>query len=338
MLRIASVAVTVALAGASVAYADSTGPLSVRLQWRLVTKKPVVAVGVDARLIAIRRNDRGITTITVVNDATGSRWSLSRPRDCPLFGYVEFRGPWLMPCGEGFSGPVWLYGASTRRWHEVSRPNACADGCWVDSAGALWVRWVVSDVSSQCAEAPPPGGYAPPECSYSYVLTNIRSGRTNPDPATAGGTVYDDLNVRSGERPLCPPLRYPGSYSTGLGSFTFYWPLVVVVAAGAPGSQVTLRRCHSTLSETLGSRGYPADYTATSPVALVTVHYETGQPRRAYALRGILLPSLRRFDAQPPNGAQGSLDNIALSGRTVYLVGGNQTSGANLRLWAATLP
>jgi hypothetical protein len=220
--------------------------------------------------------------------------------------------------------PAQLYDVSSGRWTSVVIPSrlcyfATGGSCGVAGVGAHWLK-----IAQVCYH-----------CSASYFLLNVQTGATEPDPASPGGTVFDDLNSLSGATRLCAPLRYPKSYDPALG--TGQWALGglafygrFALAGGAKQNMTNydyVERCGSRLR---------VNFTTNSRIVASAraVVWEPGPT----SLHGVFLPSLRAFTIPLPNNLRAAHAAIAaLTRRTLYVLGDDGTFRTG-QLWAATMP
>lgn len=140
--------------------------------------------------------------------------------------------------------------------------------------------------------------------------------------------MYDDLNSPSGERLLCPPIRYPQSRGNGyLGpSLSFVGPFALTL--WNPHLQaVLLERCHSPLHLELRWRTDTLDPDIASSAAVVLPMGVSDK------LDGVFLPSLRRFVIAGPKRIR-AIWSAVVSERTVYIVAGRISN----QIWSAQLP
>jgi hypothetical protein len=239
---------------------------------------------------------------TLIDVRTGTTVPLAPPA-CAPFDNPAFGGAWLMvDCGgfdEKLPAPQ-LYNTSTESWTSVtlapSLQAACQSlaglgGCGTVGVGSHWLKF-----SESCYH-----------CQASYVLQNIQTGAAEPDPATPGGNVFDDLNSPTGQHRLCAPVSFPsGRFGNQLGSVAVYGQFVLSTGLVADGSYTDtyLWRCGSIFSKWL-----PSGPLAASDQVIV---WGPIQGR----LHGFYLPSERAFTIPDPMGATPA----ALTGRTLYLL------------------
>jgi hypothetical protein len=222
----------------------------------------------------------------------------------------------------GLAATYQLYNLSDGSWAPFQISSQCRGFCGPVAVGRYWVK-IVSDEGS-------PAGYP----FYDYYLQNIATGQFERDPATPGGTVFDDLSAPSGSVPLCRPLQYPSVFPREgpfLGQLTFYGQFAVTFGQELEGSPAypgagtsSLRRCGSKLNLVIGADGY-------TPVASSRAVVTT---RDDITFHGLFLPSLRRFTIRLPVSLQGDASLLAVTDRTIYV--GKFDGPA--QLWAATLP
>jgi hypothetical protein len=209
------------------------------------------------------------------------------------------------------SQPVDLYNLAAGQWRIVTLSQQLGCGatdspyasfatyCLVVAVGRYWLKVDVFPCSVHCPD--------------SYFLQNIYTGQVKRDPARQGGRTFDELNVPSGQTPLCSPLRYPtaegANYEPEPGSMAFYGQFAV-----ANGDR--LRRCHSHLSLLIN---HPPIFGTTDTL----IWSEQQSPA------GIFLPGLQRFTVPLPKTVDGTI--CALTQRTIYVQGHHG-------VWAASWP
>ena len=164
-------------------------------------------VAANDRYVVVNKDGGPSAQITLIDVQTTRRQALSPP-DCPALdneGPPVLGGPWLMvSCGPD---AYQLYNLASGQWVSFSPSPQCGysprlgkAGCQPVGVGSRWVKLETTD--GTCSE----------HCLVIYDLQNILTGALQPDPITAGGVLFDDLNSPSGSASLCPPLRYPRSY------------------------------------------------------------------------------------------------------------------------------
>jgi hypothetical protein len=278
-------------------------PVVLTPKWRVVPgSKYDSAVATDRYVAIFRAAPASNGLLTLIDEQTGKRKTLSIP-SCSTDWYAQptFGGGWLMVGCD-------LYDLTTNQWASLQLSPQCAE-CEPIGVGRDWLKLV--DTGNDPAHNPP-----------SFYLQNIASGQLINDPATPGGTVYDDLSAPSGSSPLCSPLRYPtdrASYGSWLGTLTFYGsgPRRFALAIGNGSSR--LRRCGSSLSLPAGS------------VVSSRASFFGG---RDGVLDGRLLPGLQPYAlrATPPDGQQNPASPAAVTARTIYV------EAEDGRLYSAPLP
>jgi hypothetical protein len=205
-------------------------------------------------------------------------------------GGLFFGGPWLMVGCD-------LYNLDSGQWTPFQLSPKCSGTCVAVGVGRYWVKIESSN-------------FSPDYRQYAFYLQNVSTGQLVGDPASPGGSVYDDLNAPSGSTPLCPPLRYPArTIDSGGGqaieALDFY--------GSGPGrfainpDTYRLYRCHSGLNVSL-----PGPVASSSAVNMGA---------------GLaLLPGLQRFTVSGPGAV------AAVTRRSMYAT----TSGN--RLYSAPIP
>lgn len=318
---ISVLAVLVAAPLASATMRKSSPGLS-KVRWRLGLRsglEDAAFVLANDRYVAFLHGSSFPGRLTLVDEQTGRRRQLSGP-DCASPAPLVFGGPWLMltcPNMAGLAAAYQLYNPSKGSWTPFQTSPQCKGGCEPVGVGRYWVK-VVSDEGE-------PDGYPVAD----YYLQNIATGQFEPDPATPGGTVFDDLSAPSGSMALCPPLHYPSVFAregTFLGQLTLYRQFAVT-SEDVPGSNVTwsLRRCASNLDLDIGDETDAYAPVASSRAVVMT--------RDGFTFHGWFLPSLRRFTIRLPTVLRGDVNLLAVTDRTLYI--GNFTRS---QIWAATLP
>jgi hypothetical protein len=307
------------LAAAPIASASAQKPLVLKVKWRLVVGSDLLDaayVMANDRYVTFQRGSSYPGRLTLIDELTGRRKQLSGP-GCPTPVPDTFGGPWLLVVCPGTAlvpGTYELYNLSNGSWVPFQVSPQCKFTCEPVAVGRYWWKLLTDE-----------GIY--PYGPSDYYLQNISTGQFERDPATPGGTVFDDLNAPSGSVPLCPPLRYPSVYPRGgpyLGSISFYGQFALT-ADEPPGatSLYQLRRCGSRLNQSLSDSSDP--YLA-APVAssraVITTH-------DGITLHGWFLPNLRRFTIR--TALRDYVTPAAITDRTIYIF----THG---QLWAATLP
>jgi hypothetical protein len=319
---------------ASAAASKPSQPLLLKVKWRRLVFRSGEPGGM------VPATDRYVAffdwatpgPLLLIDEQTGRRKQLSGP-DCANPFAIAFGGPWLLVTCPGTplvpaTYPYQLYNLTNGQWTpfqvspQFQASPQCTGDCVPVAVGRYWVKMVTDE---GILERPP----------ADYYLQNIATGRFEPDPATPGGTVFDDLSAPSGAAPLCPPLRYPSvypyDYGAYLGAVMFYGPFAwtfgqKLQGPGNPGNQTwRLRRCRSNLNLVIGDTSNPS---GTKPVASSRAVVMT---RDGITLHGWFLPSLRRFAIR--TALRDYVDPVAVTDRTIYIRTANYG-----QLWAATLP
>jgi hypothetical protein len=322
-------------------------------------------VAATDRYVAVMQNSG---KLTLIDDQTGTRRVLLAAGQPCRSNYglptqLAFGGPFLMlACGNAlpvsapsvynFGATYALYDLETGRWSALRVASQCLGICEVVGIGRYWAKIVTDEGQS---------AYGP----IDYYLQNLQTGQFVPDPATPNGQTLDDLNAPTGSSPLCPPLRYPGTYTyrdgTTLGALGFYDGFALTTGQwdqiDGSTAALRLRRCSSPLNVVIArgnieggdgiggpggryfgitSSNYSFNVVASSRAVLTgPTDQPTGTtPKR---LQGWLLPSVHPFTiANPPSPALrhiyvNYLDLAAATRYDVYVTVKNQ-------LWAAPLP
>ena len=279
-------------------------PVVLSPQWRLVVGSKYESAVAGGRYLAMfRAAPASNGLLTLIDEQTGKRRTLSIP-PCSGGWYAQptFGGGWLMA---GCS----LYNLDSGQWTPFQVSPQCT-GCTPGAIGRYWVKIGRSDYK----QAPV------------VYLQNIATGQLVNDPATPGGTVYDDLNAASGSTPLCSPLRYPTSdFGEGpeLGGLSFYGSgprrFALTYSYGPNNGGLTrLRRCGSNLD-------LPATVVSSRASIL-----QSG----LLTLHGWLLPGLQQFMIRStlPPGQTNPITPVAVTAGRIYV------SAEGGRLYSAPLP
>lgn len=277
--------------------------------WRLVPSSQYDSVTAGDRYVALYRpapisND----LLTLIDEQTGQRRTLSIPSCSAGWNSTQaaLGGQWLLV---GCS----LYNLSTNTWTPFTISQQCPGGCTDVGVGRYWISLV--DIGDDPEHNPP-----------RFYLQNIASGQLIQDPATPGGTVYDDLNAPSGSTPLCPPLRYPtdrASYGSWLGTLSFYGSgpsrFALAYSYGLnTGPSSRLQRCGSNMNLPATVVSSRASISGSGPLTL----------------QGWLLPGLQRFTIRStlPPGQTNPISPVAVTARRMYV------SAENRRIYSAPIP
>jgi hypothetical protein len=292
-----------------------------KVKWRLVLRSSVLGaetVVANDRYVAFLYGSSFPYRSMLIDEQTARRQRISST-DCANPVPLALGGPSLLvtcPTNPpGMPETYQLYDLGSGSWTPFQISSQCFGDCLPVAVGRYWVK-IVSDEGE-------PDGYP----RYDYYLQNIATGQFEPDPATPGGTVFDDLNVPAGSVPLCRPLHYPSvddREGIFLGRLSFYGQFAVTYqrSLSQSGPAWSLRRCGSKLDLRIAAD--PEANTPASSRAVVTTH-------DGATLHGWFLPSLRRFTIRP--ALHDSVSPVAVTRRTIYVRTGN-----NGQLWAATLP
>lgn len=317
VLSVLTVLVAAPLASAAV---RKSSPGVSKVKWRLVLRSSVMSaetVVANDRYVAFLYGSSFPYRSMLIDEQTGSRQQLPSA-GCANPVPLAFGGPSLLvtcPTNPpGIPDTYQLYDLSSGSWAPFQISSQCYGECLPVAVGRYWVK-IVSDEGE-------PDGYP----RYDYYLQNIATGQFEPDPATPGGTVFDDLNAPAGSAPLCTPLHYPSvddRESIFLGRLTFYGQFALTYQElSESGPAWSLRRCGSKLDLRIAA-GAEANTPASSR-AVVTTH-------DGVSLHGWFLPSLHRFTIRP--ALHDSVTPVAVTKHTIYIRTGNHG-----QLWAATLP
>jgi hypothetical protein len=282
-------------------------PIVLSPKWRLVAGGQNASVVASDRYTAMLRDVPASNqwSLTLIDEQTGKRTALNPP-SCTITTANQsfFGGPWLMVDGCD------LYNLDSGQWTSVPvSPQCPADAeCTPVAVGRYWIKLAATTFEVDYGET-------------SFYLQNISTGQFISDPASPGGTVYDDLNAPSGSSPLCPPLRYPTSQrrdgSPIIGTLNFYGPGPTRFAINHGSDR--LYRCQSRLNVSVDGTN------ASSRVVGI------GNRIARYALPQYtlaLLPGLQRYTVSEP--ANGGIE--AVTSRFMYAM----TDDA--RLYSAPIP
>jgi hypothetical protein len=307
-----------------------------RPHWRLVVRSGLQYAAVSDRYVAFLTG-HGDGPVTLLDEQTSARTVMSPPdcsiensnwatRDQPLF----LNDRWLLvACGQippSDRETYDLYNIAARRWSAFPISTQCRGECQVVDIGAYWAK-ILTDEGSVM--------YGPQD----YYLQNIITGQFEHDPATPGGTVFDDLSAPSGSSALCSPLRYPDVDNDAghippttwpPGPVRLYGQFALVFeqlenGEGAVGYH--LRRCGSKLDMGLDFGRGASKPVGSPPVGSSRAVIQTLNGE----VRGWFLPSLRPFTIPATLGDQ--IAPVGLGGRTIYV-----RTVDKKQLWAATLP
>jgi hypothetical protein len=300
----------------SAAARKPSGPVVLDLKWRSVGNGAQYLAASDRYAALLHyATPAGTAGLTLIDEQTGRRRHLAPPACVGPDGSwypMMFGGPWLIvDCGQQppMNLPTYsLYNVASGQWSAFSVSAQCHGNCHVVALGRYWVK-ILTDEGMVT--------YGPDD----YYLQNISTGQLERDPATPGGTVFDDLNLASGSRALCSPLRYPSvlaDHSDSVrypGSLSFYGPFAL--ASGSDGSR--LHRCGSRLNQVLPASYNPNSQPAASSRAVIV------SPDGA-TLDGWYLPTLQRFVVRDLV----AVDNVAVTDRSIYVQAGDQVHAAAL--------
>ena len=308
------VLVLVVVVPSVMATAKHAGPVVLHLRWQLVTTEPGYVAADDRYVAIVKDRYPAVSELTLIDQQTHTRRDLSAP-GCSGPLYPSFDSPWLVvTC---VYGSYRFYSLAGRRWSSFVVSPQCQGACEVVGVGRDWAK-ITSD-EGPCYE----------HCANNYFLQSLATGVFRPDPVTPGGKTFDDLNVPSGSRRLCSPLRYPRSFNGAAqrwepGSLVFDGQFALasgdVLTPDAGGAVFhRLERCGSQLNDVIPSA---TPVLASSSVVIGTP--SSGQ------LAGRFLPTLQRFSARLPCTCAVA---SAISTRTIYA-----RDALGSILWAAALP
>lgn len=246
---------------------------------------------------------RPVEVGTLIDEQTGRRTRVRLPTDCragrrvaPVLG-----DSWML--ADCRRGRVDLYSPADGGWQAVTVATACrnfgssAGGCIPVAVGTDWIEY---DKQSY-------------RLGDQFMFQNIATGAVSGDPT--GTTTLPDLDSPVLAQRVCAPLRVPRH-----GKLTFDGPFAV--ASGATGTFI--ERCGSRLRLPV-----PFFNVATAPGSIVWL------PSPTSAVRGVFLPSLRRFTVAPPPGHAYVVD-VELSVRRLYVTVAAGGGGADV--WSAPAP
>ncbi len=318
---------------ATTTYARTSGASTNRTLFHKVVPSRVDAVVASGRYVFYLQTGRhptnGVlpTTGTLIDEHTGKRTRLDPP-GCPTSVWEGFfGGPWLLvacTANTSYLG-LDLYNLTSRKWLPVTLGQGLGPGnpcltvdCSPVGVGRDWI-----EVQLRCDS-----------CANAYYLQPIPP-TSGPGPnfgAQGGGTATFDLDSPSGARALCSPLRYP----------SFPWTQPDATLRTQPGWMQTLDRFAVVADDFpmpdtpdsaylercgTGSRVY---LPGLRPIAITKTELAWWTPGH---IKGIRLPSLKRFKIPAPAGISPELGDVslALSARKLYLEG-------NGTLWVAPRP
>ncbi len=240
---------------------------------------------------------------TFVDERTGRHVRVLLPPGCRSGGRISpiLGNTWLL--ADCSRGRVDLYSPAGHRWRRVTVAAACrnyrssAGGCIPLAVGTDWIEYDKQSV----------------RLGDRFIFQNIASGAVVGDPTNA--TTLPDLDSPVLAQPVCAPLRVPPH-----GKLTFDGRYAV--AEGSSGTFI--EKCGTHLRVAV-----PSDNVATAPGSLVWLTTPT-RP-----MRGVFLPSLRRFTIAPPPGHSYLVD-VELSVRHIYVT--VATGGGGADVWSAPAP
>ena len=237
----------------------------------------------------------------LVDDRTGTRAEF--PEACTPLGIGG--GLVLSSCGLEWEVSA-LSGA------DAQVVNAPAVGDLPVAVGRDWVEWdqPCDDVHLYCQV---------------YVFENIQTGALLPDPTNAA--TLPDLNAAGLARLVCAPLVVPTSdFLLSPTSWLVFDGSFAIATRSAAGSGTHLERCGTSLHRQIDENATPVAANSKAVVWVGSGHW----------LRGLFLPSLRRFrikfPAESPGVGTGDEGNLVLGPRTLYLL------DVNHRVWTAPAP
>ena len=249
----------------------------------------------------------------VIDESTGKRVLFSRP-NCNTWG-PPLEPPWLLLACPGGAA---LFGLASGAWHNVALDAEVRADIPLE-VGADWL-----ELGRPCQ--------LHPNCTVAVGFQNLLTKEVVSvnDPRLRdwrrGGTTAIDLDSPSLTRPLCAPLRVPLNHDVEHGrlpgELTFYGDYAIAESTAGDGTtRRFLERCGTHLHMQVAPG---TDEWAASARAIVWSSYVGSGD-----LRGVMLPSLRRFEIQVPP-AIGDGGWLALSARRLYVLGNG--------LWAAPAP
>jgi hypothetical protein len=306
-LRLAAVltlAVLLSTAAAAVTLASSQ-PRAARAtfdpRWLVISHNGEATDGPYTLLTSTSPREAG----TVIDERTGRRIRVLLPPDCrtPVESNMFLGDSWLL--ADCSHTRLALYSLAGRHWRSVTIASSCqhfnggpGGSCLPLAVGTNWISY--------------------DEANYHlgdrFIFQNIATGAVRRDPGNA--RTLADLDSPVLARRICDPLRVP-SYGTLAFDGRY------AVATDPQG--IFLEHCGTRLHLLLSY----GPWVAMAPGAIVWL------PAPNRALRGIFLPSLRRFSVAPPRGAA-DMVNVDLSDRHIYIIGTTRNNTNDV--WSAAAP
>jgi hypothetical protein len=296
--------------------ANAERPLVLHPKWHRIPASSNNEVLTAGRYVYIGDVNSGV----LIDERTGQRIRVAPPEGYYVGtpGGASVGGHWLMATCDSYltcqSGPTYqLYDIRARGWKPLPPPDLSSAGGygWVPVAiGDYWIHF-----TGNC-------GY---HCGPTLdAFLNIQSGQlidTSQGVVAGAGSELPDLDSPLLGRPICAPLTLPEG-----SSVAFYGRFAVV--RGPHGTY--LERCGSRLRRSVG-RGLAIAANAHTVVWMTGyTPQSSGQTPMPLPLRGLFLPTLRRFMLiMPPRASL-----LALSARHIYAV----TPGPRSRLYEAPAP
>jgi hypothetical protein len=248
---------------------------------------------------------RRVEVGALTDEQTGRRVRVILPAGCrrsPGHNSPVLGDAWLLAdCGHR---RVDLYSPASGDWRAVTVPQTCRNdkhhggGCVPLAVGTDWIEYD-KEQSARLGDR--------------FIFQNIATGAAQRDPTDA--TTLPDLDSAVLAQRVCAPLRVPRH-----GTLTFDGRFAV--ASGATGAFI--ERCGSRLRLPV-----PFFNVATGPGSIVWLPSPTSD------VRGVFLPSLRRFTIAPPPGHSYLVD-VELSVRHIYVTVATGRGGADV--WSAPAP
>ena len=328
VMRIIAVALVAFLGLVASASAKQPKPVVLHPRFHAVATG-ITAAFTDRRYVLWVAGEGTAQSSTLLDKRTGTRTMVSYP-GCYVDAFNPpdpFGGPWLMfkcDLANQGQGGFELYNLTTGEWKSValapeivSYRNECGGGpyCGVSLAafGADWLEWKES-----CRE-----------CVDTYLFQNIDTGQLQTLPGwQVGGTTIPNLSSPRLANHLCSPLRVPQGFPpVGTNSALAPNPPLTFAGRFAAGTEwymngglwglrLLVERCGSRLHQVLTTQiGSSA-----TPQFAINQHAVVWQNYRGGSIRGIFLPSLRKFTiALPTYLRSGPQAPLFLTSHTLYL-------------------
>jgi hypothetical protein len=297
----------------------------------------------------------GPTVGTLVDSRSGSRKSVVAPCTYEMAGGAQTVGPsgalmgspWLLLyCGLATSSTQELFDMASGH-SEPLTVNSQVQSFEKNCAAAMSQNGpdhgLVCDLANEAVGADWVEFDEVPcnDCRITHVFQNISTGSVQEMPGwVAGATQIPDLSRSSLVRQVCAPLRVPGPAGANPGTLTLLgrfaiasglYPSLTPQTTGYFVRRTYLEHCGSAQRIQIPNPpvGFPTIAASVHAVAWPRTARNGSDPE----VRGILLPSLRRFVVHLPHRLVG-LPYVTISDRTLYL----PAYGTPSEAWAMKLP